>query len=417
MVGSSSSLRTRCFWAALLVALAGSTCAAQTADEWAARRRLMVERDVATAGIKNAAVLAAMREIPRHEFVPAPVRPNAYFDMALPIGEHVTISPPFIVAWMTQELEPAASDRVLEIGTGSGYQAAVLSRLAREVDTIEINQVLAQRAGDTLARLGYRNVHVKHGDGYQGWPEKAPFDKIIVTCSPEKVPPALVDQLREGGRMVIPLGERYQQTLYTLVKQDGKLVTRSREPTFFVPMTGQAEARRTLVAQAGFTPLVNGGFERLLKPGQPDNWYYVRQAVVADGGAGGSGLCLAFANRVPGQNSQALQAIGVDGRVVSELAIDLSIKGEAIQPAKSYGSTGGQLVVSYFDENRSPAGQEVVGPWTGSFGWREVSGTVRVPRQARLAIVAVGLLGSTGRLWCDDVRLEPAGSRRADKRP
>ena len=145
--------------------------------------------------------------------------------MALPIGEGQTISPPFIVAYMTEALDPQPSDNVLEIGTGSGYQAAVLAKLVRDVYTIEIVDPLGHKAAKTLERLHYDNVHVKVGDGYQGWPEHAPFDKIIVTCSPEKAPPALVEQLKEGGRMVIPVGERYQQTLYLMKKIDGKMVS------------------------------------------------------------------------------------------------------------------------------------------------------------------------------------------------
>ena len=163
-------------------------------------------REVASAGIKSPAILAVMRTVPRHEFVPADVRRYAYLDMALPIGEHQTISPPFVVAYMTQKLDPQPTDKVLEIGTGSGYQAAVLSPLVKDVYTIEIVEPLGERARQTFKRLGYKNVHTKIGDGYQGWAEHAPFDKIIVTCSPEKVPAPLVEQLHEGGRMVIPVG-------------------------------------------------------------------------------------------------------------------------------------------------------------------------------------------------------------------
>src|SRR3990172_12411296 len=143
--------------------------------------------------------------------------------MALPIGDQQTISPPFVVAYMTQEVDPQPTDRVLETATGSGYQAAVLSPLVRNVYTIEIVEPLGKRAARTLKKLGYKNVFVKVGDGYQGWPDAAPFDKIIVTCSPEKVPQPLVDQLRDGGLMVIPVGERYQQTLYSMRKANGEL--------------------------------------------------------------------------------------------------------------------------------------------------------------------------------------------------
>src|SRR3990172_8484116 len=164
--------------------------------------------------------------------------------MALPIGDEQTISPPFVVAYMTQEIAPHPTDRVLEIGTGSGYQAAVLSPLVRNVYTIEIVEPLGRRAARTLKKLGYKNVFVKVGDGYLGWPDAAPFDKIIVTCSPEKVPQPLVDPLRDGGLMIIPVGERYQQNLYLMRKMGDRLESESLKATLFVPMTGEAELQR-----------------------------------------------------------------------------------------------------------------------------------------------------------------------------
>src|SRR5262249_14529648 len=170
----------------------------------------MVEVDLAREGITNKAVLDALREVPRHAFVDPLDHHRAYIDQALPIGHKQTISPPFIVAYMTQAIDPQPGDRVLEIGTGSGYQAAVLAHLVRDVHTIEIVEPLGKEAAARLKQLGYANVHVRVGDGYKGWPEAAPFDKILVTCSPEAVPQPLVEQLREGGKMIVPLGQRYQ---------------------------------------------------------------------------------------------------------------------------------------------------------------------------------------------------------------
>ena len=184
-----------------------------------------------------------MRTVPRHEFVPAEQRVFAYEDRPLPIGYEQTISQPFIVALMTEQLEPRAGDKVLEIGTGSGYQAAVLAGLVKEVFTIEIVEPLARRAEADLQRLGYTNVFVKAGDGYQGWPEHAPFDAIIVTCAPDQIPAALIEQLRDGGRMIIPVGpENAVQELIRVEKTSGAVTKRTVIPVRFVPMTGASKS-------------------------------------------------------------------------------------------------------------------------------------------------------------------------------
>ena len=213
---------------------------ATEAGRLAAERGAMVERQLRARGIRDERVLAAMERVPRHELVPATLRREAYRDYPLPIGEGQTISQPYIVAFMTEALRPAPTDRVLEIGTGSGYQAAVLAELVAEVYTIEIVEPLGLRAREDLARLGYRNVRVRIGDGYAGWPEHAPFDAIIVTCAPGAVPRPLVDQLREGGRMIIPVGDQRAQELYLLEKREGRIVQRAVLPVRFVPMTGRA---------------------------------------------------------------------------------------------------------------------------------------------------------------------------------
>jgi protein-L-isoaspartate(D-aspartate) O-methyltransferase len=208
--------------AAVVLVLARVAFAQGTSRDTFRQARLqMVDVDLATEGIENPRVLDAMRTVPRHLFVRPGLRNLAYFDQALDIGFKQTISPPFIVAYMTQVLDPQPEDRVLEIGTGSGYQAAVLAGLVKEVYTIEIVEDLGKKAERQLKQLKYDNVHVRVGDGYLGWPEHAPFDKIIVTCSPESVPKPLVEQLKDGGRMIIPLGERYQQVFHLLEKQNG----------------------------------------------------------------------------------------------------------------------------------------------------------------------------------------------------
>jgi protein-L-isoaspartate(D-aspartate) O-methyltransferase len=201
----------------------------------------MVEAQLKPRGIHDQRVLAAMAKVPREEFVPENLRDKSYTDSALSIGNDQTISQPFIVAYMTEQLRLQPTDRVLEIGTGSGYHAAVLAELAKDVYTIEIIEPLAKAASARLARLGYSNAHVKIGDGYQGWPEVAPFDAIIVTCAPDKVPQPLTQQLKEGGRMIVPVGSGIMdQQLYLLEKINGELAQRAILPVRFVPMAGEA---------------------------------------------------------------------------------------------------------------------------------------------------------------------------------
>ncbi len=408
--------RAACVGLALCL-LAYDLAAAQAPRQWTAARNWMVESELATSGIKDTAVLAAMREVPRHEFVPVGLRPYAYIDTTLPIGEGQTISPPFIVAWMTEQLDPLPSDRVLEIGTGSGYQAAVLSRLVKDVYTIEIHASLARTAKEAIERVGYRNIRTRCGDGFRGWPEAAPFDKIIVTCSPEKVPEPLVEQLREGGRMLIPVGEGFRQNLYLLVKRNGKLVVTAKTPTYFVPMTGKADALRSAASDELLTPLANGNFEAQLEPGVPAAWYYMRQAAFETGGASDEqGHFIHFANQVPGLRSHALQSIGVDGGQVSQLAVQIWVKAAGIEPAnKADSSDGGKLTVSFFDAERQPIGQSTVGPWRGSFDWRRQSGVVEVPPTAFGATIAVGLFGATGELSIDEIEVRPVPLRTAAK--
>jgi len=211
---------------------------AKPASTDAARAR-MVARQLRARGISDERVLAAMAKVPRHEFVPAASRPLAYEDEPLPIGHGQTISQPYIVAAMTELARVDARSRVLEVGTGSGYQAAVLAEIARDVYTIEIVEALATEATRTLRRLGYGAVRVRHGDGYRGWKEAAPFDAIIVTAAPPTVPPALLDQLAPGGRLVIPVGTRREQELLTVVRQGDEWSERSDGPVVFVPLVGE----------------------------------------------------------------------------------------------------------------------------------------------------------------------------------
>jgi protein-L-isoaspartate(D-aspartate) O-methyltransferase len=212
-----------------------------TGDSEAARRARMVETQIVSRGVRNPRVLRAMREVPRHLFVDAAERNRAYEDTPLPIPGNQTISQPYIVALMTELLDLSPEEKVLEIGTGSGYQSAVLSRLAREVYTIEILPELARGAAARLKQLGYGNVTVREGDGYGGWPEHAPFDGIIVTAAPERIPQPLLDQLAPGGRMVIPVGGFFQELKVFEKDASGRVTERAILPVRFVPMTGEIE--------------------------------------------------------------------------------------------------------------------------------------------------------------------------------
>jgi protein-L-isoaspartate(D-aspartate) O-methyltransferase len=229
--------------AALLAAVLGAACSGQGAvtqdpDRWRASRMEMVDEQLQARGIRDPRVLDAMRRVPRHLFVPGVDREEAYGDHPLPIGHGQTISQPYIVAFMSEALKLEPSHRVLEIGTGSGYQAAVLGELAGEVYTIEIIAGLAESARKTLRENGYDNVTVRTGNGYLGWPEHAPYDRIMVTAAPDAVPPALVEQLKVGGLMAIPVGTGLQE-LRILRRTAGGVETIDTLPVRFVPMTGK----------------------------------------------------------------------------------------------------------------------------------------------------------------------------------
>ena len=221
----------------------------KSSDPTARARNRMVQLHLVERGIKNKRVLDAFRTVPRHLFVPPNYRRLAYDDESIPIGEAQTITPPYDVAFMTEVLDPKPTDRVYEVGTGSGYQSAILSRIVKDVYSVEIHEPLGKRAAQVHKDLGYKNIHTRVGDGYEGWPDAAPFDSIIVTCAPTKVPQPLVDQLKEGGRIVIPIGQRFDQIVYVGDKHDGQVKLKPLKPTLFVPMTGR-DQREAAAARA-----------------------------------------------------------------------------------------------------------------------------------------------------------------------
>ena len=383
-----------------------TTAWAQVADRYETARKQMVQTAVIGSGVKHERVIASMLKTPRHEFVPTNIRSQAYFDMALPIGGQQTISAPFIVAYMTEALDPKPTDRVLEIGTGSGYQAAVLSPLVQSVYSIEIVQELGLKAKTTLNKLKYANVKTKVGDGFLGWPQYAPFDKIIVTCSPERVPIPLVQQLKEGGTMVIPVGQRYQQTMYIMRKVDGKLKAEALRPTLFVPMTGNAEDNRQVKPDPLNPQLFNSDFETV-KEGYDFllGWYYQRQVKLASGNDAAQGEHYArFFNETPGLSSHMLQGFAIDGRAIGSLAIRAQIKLNDVRQGRTRDEIP-LFAISFYDDSRREVGVVSLGPFIGTHDWSPVQKIVRVPIQAREAILRVGLFGGVGEFYIDDLQL------------
>ena len=219
----------------------GSALTKDTTDKWQTERDAMVTDQIEARGVSDPLTLKAMREVPRHLFVPEKIQSESYGDYPLPIGKGQTISQPYIVAFMTEQLGLKGGEKVLEIGTGSGYQAAVLAGIAGQVFSIEIICELADSAAARLKNLGYKNITVRCGDGYKGWPEEQPFDAVIVTAAPGKIPQPLIDQLKPGGKMIIPVGNISQELILVTKLGNGKVEQKSVLPVRFVPMRGESE--------------------------------------------------------------------------------------------------------------------------------------------------------------------------------
>jgi protein-L-isoaspartate(D-aspartate) O-methyltransferase len=261
--------------------------------------------------------------------------------------------------------------------------------------------------------LRYDNVHVQVGDGYAGWPEHAPFDKIIVTCSPEQVPSALVRQLKEEGLMVVPVGARYDQSLHLFTKQAGELVAKALRPTLFVPMTGAADGDRHVQPDPRHPTIANGSFEELSGDSQwLRSWHSARQMKRVEDvdGAREGRYYATFTNDTPGRSSQALQGFAVDGRHVAELDLTLWVKGEALRGGLHLAQWP-RVVIVFYDQSRAIVGQASGHPWRGTFDWRQDTARIRVPIRAREAILHIGLLGAVGQISFDDLRLRALSDR------
>ncbi|GAB5403414.1 MAG: protein-L-isoaspartate(D-aspartate) O-methyltransferase [Aureliella sp.] len=371
----------------------------------AAREKLI--QDVLIPGGVKPRVVEAIRQTPRHEFVPRAVRLDSYADSALPIGASQTISSPYIVSIMTQELDVKATHKVLEIGTGSGFQAAVLSPLAKEVYSIEIVPELGRTAARVLQRLGYTNVFTKIGDGFLGWQEHAPFDRIIVTCSPEDVPKPLIDQLVEGGLIIVPVGERYQQTLYLMRKTDGKLEREALRPTLFVPMTGTAEDNRKVLPDPARPRMYNGDFEQpLAENGYVPGWYYQRSLTLKEtSGDNDSKRFARFENDTRGRPAHLLQGLALDGRVVRKIRLSARMNFQDVRVGLD-ASEQPSVMLRFYDSNRGLLGTQFIRPRRGRTGWQSIGREFRVPTGSREAIVSIGLFGATGTADFDDISIE-----------
>ena len=398
----------RRFWSIPLIVwlmFASATTSLAQSRKFEDLREEMVSAHIEAEGITNKAILQAMRTVPRHEFVPSAERARAYGDLALPIGHQQTISPPYIVAYMTNELDPQPEDRGLEIGTGSGYQASILSQIVKEVYTIEIVSALSKQAEKRLKDLGYTNVHCLDGDGYKGWPEHAPFDKIIVTCSPENIPQPLIDQLKDGGRMIIPVGERYQQSFHLLRKENGELKDERLSSTLFVPMTGESEERRRVQPDPNNPQIVNGSFDiDENNDEKADGWHYQRQTTMCDESPIDGKYCLRFENTDSALISQALQGSAINGRAIETLQLNYWVRCKGILPGNEV-SQQAAVVVHFYDNIRREVGTTVLGKWRGSFDWQNAKSTVIVPPNAKEIIVRIGLNGAQGQLDLDDLKL------------
>jgi protein-L-isoaspartate(D-aspartate) O-methyltransferase len=390
-----------CLW------ISGSESLAQSKERFDKLRENLVTNVLIPGGITHPGVLKSVGETPRHEFVPKQYKLQAYQDIAIPIGEAQTISSPFIVSLMTQSLQPQPTDRVLEIGTGSGYQAAILSPLVAEVYTIEIVEKLGRETTQLLADLEYKNVFCRIGDGFKGWKEHAPFDKIIVTCSPEEVPQPLLDQLKEGGLMIIPVGERYQQMLYLMRKVEGKLEKEALQPTLFVPMTGTAEDQRKVAPDPQNPTLQNVSFEEpLIKNEHIPGWYYkFGCSIVKDASSPEGGMVAEFRSDKGSEPSMLLQGIAIDGSYVKKIRLAGWIYAEGVKIGKDK-ERSPSIAIQFFDSNRNRIGYNYIGGFKGSRPWKREDRIFSVPPATREAIVSIGLFGAEGLARFDNISLE-----------
>ncbi|MCY2985369.1 MAG: protein-L-isoaspartate(D-aspartate) O-methyltransferase [Planctomycetota bacterium] len=413
-------LGSKTLWSVCMISLSLSIVASRaesqqknTRESFEILREQLIKNVLVPNGVKDPRVLKSVGETPRHAFVPKNFVKDAYLDIAIPIGEAQTISSPYTVALMTQSLDPQPTDKVLEIGTGSGYQAAILSPLVQDVYTIEIVQDLGQHTKQLLADMNYTNVHCLIGDGFKGWPEHAPFDKIIVTCSPEKVPEPLVEQLKEGGLMIVPIGERYQQMLFAMRKVNGKLEREALQPILFVPMTGAAEDARLVKADPRNPKLINGDFELpLINNSRIPGWYYqFGCASVQDPNSINGVQVIEFRSTDHKSPSMLLQGLAIDGSVVKKINLGGWIETENVHLGRTKDNKENReqspaIAIQFFDSNRSKLGYNYIGGFSGTRKWKKEERILPVPPTTKEVIVSIGLFGATGVARFDGIFIE-----------
>lgn len=371
-------------------------------------RRIMVNEEIAAQGIENQKLLEAMREVPRELFIPLHKRDLAYLNVAITYGDGNVILPPLVTAHLIEKLDPQKNDKVLVIGAGSGYSTALISRMSREVYAVEIDRAVATTAEETLRSLKYTNVKLRVGDGFEGWKEHAPYQRIIVECSPDSVPRPLVDQLAEEGTLLVPTGSEFDQTMYLCKKVNGELTTLSLWPTLLVPMKGKAEELRSHSGLLRTPSILNGGFEEIVPSTKdvPTNWAYVRQGnVVEDSSCPEGSHALSFVNVTRGVAATAIQAFPVDGKNVSELTLACKIWGKDIRPGQNRQQLP-RMEVRFYDEKLRYVGGDWMGGWNMTFSWVKKDHVFNVPRPAKFAVLRIGLGGATGEIRFDDIRLE-----------
>lgn len=380
--------------------------------------RKMVEREILPQHEwEDPIVLSAIMRTARDRFVPASYKKTAFRDLAVPLGRSRYQQAPSLLAYMTEELDVRPDEKVLHIGTGSGYYTAVLSLLAKEVYTVELDETLGNRASQTFEKLAYTNIYTKIADGYDGWEEHAPFDRIVFTCSPETVPEPLVKQLREGGVMIVPLGEPFRQVLYRCKKKGEELQKEFLLPYPFELMEGEAQSRRQTKPDPERPELSNGHFERFHENGEPYGWFSMTNAIVRevpDAPEGRHFLKLevnSFSSD-EARFARAEQSFALEGKNVSRLHLEAFLRGDRLETlsARNVRASASMILLCYDESDRLLQRYDLA-PVSGSFDWKAFQCEISVPKKTKKATLILTLSDRTGTLEFDALSVRKAGKK------